>query len=150
MSAFVTPLDMRFHTTKDKTKRFQLIAPLKFMHTKNVNGHSIVLGFVTVPKFEYVDGASSPRLLWNIIPPWNGLYGKATVIHDYLTRMIRLEMLDSIYDNYYHETKPPTRKDADDMFLDAMIALRVPRWKRYTMYKACRLYSKTLAKWRKR
>jgi len=47
---------------------------------------SDVLGFtLTIPKGFLTDGASVPRLFWNLIPPW-GDYGPAAIVHDYLYR----------------------------------------------------------------
>ena len=82
----------------------------------------------TVPKGFITDFASSPKFVWWLVPPW-GKYGKASVVHDYLIR-----------------AKPAypvslTRKYVDDIFLEAMLVLKVPRWKAQLIYYAVRLGS---------
>jgi len=79
-------------------------------------------GFIT-------DFASVPRFLWWLISPW-GKYGKATIIHDCIYQH------HHIYD----------RKQADDIFLEAMTVLKVKNWKKYIMYLAVRLFG--LPAWR--
>ncbi len=73
----------------------------------------VPIGFVT-------DFASVPRFLWNIAPK-TGKYTGAAVIHDYL----------------YWEGKR-SRKECDDIFLEAMTVLGVEKWKRDLMYFALR------------
>ena len=68
------------------------------------------------------DFASVPRFLWAIIPPW-GRYGKAVILHDWL----------------YTKT-PVSRLGADTLFLEAMTVLKVPKWKRLSIYYAVRLF----------
>lgn len=74
--------------------------------------------WVDVPRGYLVDGASVPRLLWNLIPPW-GSYGAATIVHDILCEYLQLTV----------EGAPCkiTRKQADDILLEAMEVLEVPR-----------------------
>ncbi|MND22541.1 hypothetical protein D3C80_129220 [compost metagenome] len=64
-----------------------------------------------------MDGASVPRFLWSIIPPW-GAYGQATAVHDVLCE----------YLSYTVNGKPTriTRKMADRILADAMECLDVP------------------------
>src|SRR4029078_9803104 len=45
----------------------------------------LAAGAVYVPAGFETDFASMPRPLWSILPP-TGLYGKGTVLHDYLYR----------------------------------------------------------------
>lgn len=66
-------------------------------------------GFVT-------DFASSPFLVWWFIPPW-GRYGKASILHDYL-----------------YQTHKRTRKEADGIFREAMVVLKVKPWRVILMY----------------
>ena len=68
------------------------------------------------------DFASIPRLLWVFLPRW-GKYGNAAVIHDWL---------------YWYQ--PRKRKEADDIFLEGMEVLAVPRWKRNVIYYAVRWF----------
>ena len=77
---------------------------------------------VTVPEGFMTDFASIPRIFWTILPP-DGEYTQAAVLHDYL----------------YH-TKIFDRKKCDAIFLEAMTVLNVPRWKRWIIYRAVRLF----------
>ena len=76
---------------------------------------NVDIGFMT-------DFASVPRPLWAIIPRW-GKYGNAAVIHDYL----------------YWEQKR-TRKQADDIFREAMGVLGVSGFTSWLMYWAVKLF----------
>jgi len=69
------------------------------------------------------DGASVPRALWAIFPPMSGPYMEAAVLHDALYR-----------------AQPVSRKRADELFLEAMKALGVPAWKRWSIYGAVRAF----------
>lgn len=77
---------------------------------------------ITVPKGFITDFASIPRMFWIILPP-DGEYTQAAVLHDYL---------------YFKQSR--SRKEADQIFLDAMGVLEVPNWKRYPMYHAVRMF----------
>lgn len=68
------------------------------------------------------DGASIPRIIWNILPPF-GDYWMATVLHDYLYN----------YSDY-------SRKFCDDILLEAMKRLGVNIFKAYTIYSQVRLW----------
>lgn len=78
--------------------------------------------FVVVPIGFTTDFASVPRLFWTILPP-DGTYTQAAVLHDYL----------------YH-TQQYSRKRSDEIFYEAMGILKVPRWKKWIMYKCVRLF----------
>jgi hypothetical protein len=75
----------------------------------------VPLGFVT-------DFASVPQIFWSILPP-TGKYGKASVIHDYL-----------------YQSKIRSRMQADAIFHEAMLVLKVPKWKAGLMYWAVRCF----------
>ncbi len=77
---------------------------------------------ITVPAGFITDFASVPRPFWAIIPRW-GKHGNAAVIHDYL---------------YWVQTR--SRKESDDIFLEAMTALNVRKITRTVMYWAVRLF----------
>lgn len=70
------------------------------------------------------DFASIPRYAQCVLPKL-GRYSKAAVLHDYLYVIA--------YKN---------KKFADDVFLEAMIILGVPKWKRWVMYHAVRIFGK--------
>ncbi|MFW9821364.1 MAG: DUF1353 domain-containing protein [Candidatus Thorarchaeota archaeon] len=77
--------------------------------------------YINIPTGFITDFASVPRLFWNIIPPW-GKYGKAAIVHDYIYKKLLF-----------------TRAYCDKLFLLIMKELKVPLWKRLTMYRAVRL-----------
>ena len=84
---------------------------------------------ITVPSGFETDYASVPRFLWSIFPP-RGNHEAAALIHDYL-----------------YKNNLRTRKEADDIFLEAMIVLGVSVIKRQTMHKAVRAWG--WVPWRK-
>jgi hypothetical protein len=71
---------------------------------------------ISVPKGFITDFASSPKILWPILPP-RGEYGKAAVIHDYC---------------YFIGYKSKFR--SDKIFLEGMEILGVPKFKREIMF----------------
>lgn len=83
---------------------------------------------IKVPHGFHTDGASVPRIFWNICPPMSN-YTNAAVVHDFL--YVRRGDL---------ETKKFTREEADEIFLLAMIELGVAKWRRGVMYKAVRWF----------
>ncbi|EBS8367500.1 DUF1353 domain-containing protein [Salmonella enterica subsp. diarizonae serovar 50:z:-] len=70
------------------------------------------------------DIISVPRVFWSVMPP-DGKYAKAAIIHDYM------------YDNALR-----TKQEADLIFLDGMVVLGVPKWKRTVMYWAVRMFGR--------
>jgi hypothetical protein len=83
---------------------------------------------ITAPVGFETDGASVPRIFWNVCPPMSN-YTNAAVIHDFL------------YDNKGQaQGVKYTRAQADKVFLDAMTALGVARWRRRVMYRAVRMF----------
>lgn len=87
--------------------------------------------WVTVPAGYLTDGASVPRPLWSVIPPW-GAYGQAAVVHDLLCEYL------SIVDH----GKPTaiTRKRCDEIFDEAMIVLGVDTETRERINRGVALY----------
>jgi hypothetical protein len=67
--------------------------------------------FITVPAGFQTDGASVPQILWAMFPAW-GSYSRAAVIHDLLCHQINIGLP-------HPEAK--TRKEADAIFMEAMI-----------------------------
>lgn len=96
---------------------------------------------VNVWPYFVTDGATVPRLFWGIVPTW-GRYGAATIVHDFLCdgqpiqKKIRDNEFETIYEDYY-----PTRKEADQIFNQAMKVLKVPTWQRWLMYGAVRTFA---------
>jgi hypothetical protein len=89
--------------------------------------------YVTVPAGYLTDGASVPRLFWNIVPPW-GRYGAATTVHDVLC-----EYLTIVVDE---KPTPISRADADNILREAMLVLGVPPYKAWMIYTAVAAYRK--------
>lgn len=85
----------------------------------------IAVGYVT-------DFGTIPRIFWIILPP-HGKYGKATVVHDYLCSYRKVLTEDGF--------EMISRKEADDIFLEAMGVLNVPWYQKYPMYAAVRAYA---------
>ena len=87
--------------------------------------------WVDVPRGYLMDGASVPRALWAFIPPW-GSYGAATIVHDILCEYLQLTV----------EGAPCkiTRKQADDILLEAMGVLEVDEGTKDTIYRAVSMY----------
>ena len=79
------------------------------------NTINVPIGFMT-------DFASIPRPLWAFLPRW-GKYGNAAVIHDYC---------------YWEQSR--TRKEADDIFREAMGVLKVSPCKIRLMYYAVKWF----------
>lgn len=77
---------------------------------------------IHIPQGFTTDFASVPRLLWNILPPW-GTYGNAAVLHDWL---------------YWDQGC--SRKDSDDIFLEAMGVLGTPKATRLVLWSAVRAF----------
>ena len=77
-------------------------------------------GPITVPRGFVTDLASIPQIVRNLLDV-NDAHRRAAVLHDYGYVMQFL-----------------TRKETDDMFLEAMEVCGVPAWKRYLMYSAVR------------
>lgn len=73
---------------------------------------------VTIPAGYLTDGASVPRALWSIVPPW-GSYGQAVVLHDFLCEYL------TIMDN--GKLRQISRIAADKIFVEAMKVLQVPK-----------------------
>ena len=81
---------------------------------------------IKVPAKFITDFASVPRFFWRLCPPTGKGYTGAAVIHDFLYRQ-------PMY----------SRLMADAVFLEAMEVGGVPRWKRWTMFMAVRLFGRS-------
>lgn len=81
---------------------------------------------VCIPAGFVSDGASVPRALWRLYPPF-GKYLEAAVVHDYFCVL------------GYAGQSPIDSVAAAKVFREAMIACGVGRWRRNNMYWAVRL-----------
>lgn len=84
-------------------------------------------GVITIPKGTLTDGASVPRVFWNIFDPF-GKYFPAALLHDYLYKIVA-------GDKYNF-----TRKEIDLLFKEAMFNCGVDWMTRETVYRAVRLF----------
>jgi len=114
MSSFTTPLIV---SPLPDGRKWRLIAQFGYDVGKKGSGDRI-----TVPVGFITDFASSPFIVWSFIPKW-GKYGKAAIIHDFL-----------------YQTKQRTRKEADDIFREAMGVLGVASFRVFLMYWGVRLF----------
>lgn len=91
--------------------------------------------YVYIPKGYLTDGASVPKVFWNIIPPW-GKYGQACVLHDYMCEH-----------NYYFDgmySFVMSRKQVNYTFNEAMKVADVPTAKRRLIYSGVEVYRHTI------
>ena len=104
---------------------------------KEVGANINEAGKVTGKKNMVTDLASVPRILWNVIAPWD--VARAAVIHDHLYAVLR---------TYYHsegmdkETWKRARALSDKVFLLGMNSAEpsVWRFKKYSAYWSVRLF----------
>ncbi len=80
---------------------------------------------IVVPEGFRTDLTSIPRLLTVVFPRY-GKYTQCAVLHDALYQLVRKGELP--------------KRLADFLFLDSMRHLKVPWYKRYTMYFAVRIF----------
>lgn len=98
---FVSDIEVERHP--GERQRFTLMKPLIYRRDSGTE-ITVLDGFVT-------DGASVPRLLWPIAPPFSGPYMSAAVLHDAL-------YTQGVF----------SRVESDSIFLEAMLASNVPFW----------------------
>ncbi|SVA85934.1 uncharacterized protein METZ01_LOCUS138788 [marine metagenome] len=127
---------------------------------KEVGANIIASGKITCRKGMKTDLASTPKILWNVIAPWD--VARAAIIHDHLYASLRAYYakyiepkaaksgsteLDYI-DNKLNDVEPKIhchamgRAISDKVFLLAMKSAEpeVPQWKIYSAYNAVRLF----------
>ena len=84
---------------------------------------------ILVPKGFVTDFASSPKWTWWLVPPF-GRYSPASVLHDFL---------------YRNHIK--TKQESDNIMLEAMIVMDVPRWQRNLIHWSVRTFGNS--SWKK-
>jgi hypothetical protein len=127
MSEFLTTLDAKVakQWTQDSedNNSFERIVILN----QELRYKSDFLGaVVTVPKGFKSDGASVPRAMWSIYPPF-GKYLEAAVVHDWFCVL------------GHKGESPIDYKEAAKVFNEAMEVCCVGKWRRFKMYWAVRL-----------
>jgi signal peptidase I len=120
MNTFTTALDLE---PLDNRNNWVLVNSFTYAlgSEDGVDVINVPAGFVT-------NFGTIPRIFRNMIRPL-GRYGKAAILHDYLYR------IGVIINNRNY-----TRKEADLIFLEAMEVLKVPKWKRKSIYFAVRMF----------
>lgn len=113
------PSTASLRRNKRKPGTFILLETFLFV---TVSGFSVLVpqGFVT-------DLASIPRVLRLFIQV-NGRHSDAAIIHDWL-----------YYKRGHIGPWTLTRKQCDDIFLEAMLESGVPKWKAWTMWSGVRV-----------
>lgn len=100
-------------------KKWDLIEPLGYITLNAGAGKGLI--YEGLPGFR-TDGASIPRLFWRLIGcPLRGRYAPAAIIHDLL-----------------YATKCVSRKVADLIFREMLLALGLAKAKVWAMYNAVR------------
>jgi len=104
-------------TMKVDSRLWVLTSPLTFRESGG--------GLYQIPTGFFTDGASTPRILWSICPPMDGDSAEPAVLHDWL----------------YSKSCPLvfTRKEADDIFLEAMRCAGVLWARRTAIYSGVRI-----------
>lgn len=123
MSSFTTPLDIR----ENGDGTFTLLSEFEY-YLDDIWGST-----VTVNEGYTTDFATT-MVFRVIFPPYHPDYGKAAVIHDYLCSGGFIKSQKAEY--------TPSRKRADQIFLDCMKVLKCPVWKRKLMYFGVRFYAR--------
>lgn len=79
-----------------------------------------------VPAGTETDGASIPRFFWRVVGhPLDWKFADAATLHDYL-----------------YESQLVTRRAADDLFREALLARGVSAWLRWSMWAAVRIFGR--------
>ena len=121
MSRFITSLDARVgHCKVDGKWQRNVILDRPLDYASDLLGRIVIVpvGFTS-------DGASVPRALWNLYPPF-GKYLEAAVVHDWFCVLGNKgeSPIDSV--------------TAAKVFREAMVACGVGKWRRNKMYWAVR------------
>lgn len=101
--AFPDELRIKHHSTVNGSAIFELLTDFRA---------STSLGIITMPAGFLTDGASVPRIFWPIFQPF-GEYFPAAILHDFL------------YSKSSTAKFPYSRKQADDLFKEAMFNVGV-------------------------
>jgi hypothetical protein len=99
----------------DNSSYWKVLASISYITDNN--------NIIIIPKGFNTNFASTPRIIWSILPPWDSRYGKPAILHDYL-----------YYSNLY------TKRESDLIFFEAMKNQNVSKWKRYSMYYAVKFF----------
>jgi hypothetical protein len=109
----------------------------------NVKNASAGGGRITCKKGMKTDLASTPRILWNLIAPWD--VARAAIIHDHLYAALRSYYKDRLNNGKWsYATWKMGKNIADKVFLLGMLAATpsVPKWKIYPSYWAVKVFGR--------
>ena len=97
---------------------------------------------ITVPSGFITDLASTPRILWNVIAPFD--VARAAIVHDLLYKAIRTYRWNKGANEEDKELIKNAKVAADKVFLLAMkdAEPKVSRWKIYSAWKAVDLFGR--------
>lgn len=115
MSAFTTPADLRMLDNY----QWQLLTSFEY-HVGAMPSTDVI----RIPAGTVTDLATVPQILWSILPP-HGRWAKAAIVHDYL-----------------YAQGIGSKRYADAVFYEAMGVLKVPRFRRWLMFTAVRLFGR--------
>ena len=116
---------------------------------KEVGANIADTGRITCRKGMVTDLASVPRIVWNIIAPWD--VARAAVIHDHLYATLRRYFNDNVNENKNVKDKALNKKIwskaralSDKVFLLGMHSSdpKVPSWKIHPAHSAVRLFGR--------
>lgn len=134
MSSFTTPARVELL----EEYKFRLLEPFEFYIGPVDNPDDII----RVPAGFETDLTSSPRILWPIVPP-HGRSAKAAILHDFLLSKCTFESTG----------KGLSRKQADNIFLIALLVLGYSHSHALALFQGVRLWSiikTTQQKWAKK
>jgi hypothetical protein len=124
---FTKPLIVSYVGEKNKTAIWEIQEEFVYFVGSLDSDEEII-----VPIGLRTDFASIPKALWSIFPP-TGKYVKAAVVHDYLTTYKGSISIRGKEKNY-------SKKQVDQIFLEAMKVLGVSLPIRRAMYYSVRLF----------
>lgn len=116
---------------------------------KDVGANVTQSGKITCKKGMKTDLASTPRILWNLIAPWD--VARAAIIHDHLYAVLRNYFSENVDKNKNAKDKSLNKKIwsnaralSDKVFFLGMKAAEpsVPSWKIYSAYWAVRAFGR--------
>ena len=121
--------------TADEVRSLQDVGVEVIRDTNKTEVFTVPTGFIT-------DLASTPRLLWNVIAPFD--VARAAIVHDLLYKTIRSYRWSKGANEEDKKLIQKAKKASDKVFLLAMKDSdpRVSKWKMYCAWKAVDLFGR--------